>query len=49
MDVNIVYCNKCKDETEHETVEMKEGENCWLVLIVKCCKCGSEQEIHLYC
>lgn len=48
MDSMVALCKKCDREIEHEVVDIKEGENCWLVITVKCTECGSVQEIHLY-
>jgi uncharacterized Zn finger protein len=48
MDNMTVYCSDCKTEVEHEVVEMREGENCWLVITVKCSKCGKVHELNLY-
>lgn len=44
-----VYCENCKREVNHEVLEMKEGETCWLVIIVKCSECGRVHELNLFC
>ena len=49
MDNMEVYCENCERGVNHEVVEFKEGETCWLVITVKCSECGNVHEIYLHC
>lgn len=49
MDSMVIFCEKCNREVKHEVLEMKEGEDCWLVITVKCLECSRVHEIHLHC
>lgn len=49
MDTRVEYCSNCKEKVVHEIIDMRDGEDCWMVVIVKCSKCGNEKEIHLNC
>jgi ribosomal protein L44E len=49
MDNMNIYCNTCKKEVNHVVVEVKEGEESWISIKVKCSECGKEHTINLYC
>lgn len=49
MDSIDVYCDNCKKEVKHNVIKIKEGEDCWLSITVKCPECGKEHIINLYC
>lgn len=49
MDNMNIYCNTCKKEVNHVVVEVKEGEESWITIKVKCSECGKEHTINLYC
>ena len=49
MDNMIIYCDNCNKEINHNVIEVKEGEESWLSIKVKCSECGNEHTINLYC
>lgn len=49
MDNMNIYCNTCKKEVKHDVIEVKEGEESWISITVKCSECSKEHTINLYC
>lgn len=41
-------CDNCSMETVHDVIEMKEGEDCWFIMIIQCSECGKEREVKVY-
>lgn len=42
-------CDVCNKIVECETIEVKEGQDCWLEIKVKCKECGNEMVKKIYC
>lgn len=49
MDSFEIFCDVCNKTTEYCIVEVKDGEDCWKVFVVKCKECGKEKELNFYC
>ena len=42
-------CHECEKNVDCEIIEMHEGEDCWMVFIVRCPECGHIMEIKMNC
>ena len=44
-----IECKECRRNVDGEIIEMHEGEDCWMVFIVRCPECGDIMEIKMNC
>jgi uncharacterized Zn finger protein len=49
MNSVVMECEYCKKTVEFEIIDIREGEDCWMVVITRCPECGVISEIKMNC
>ena len=47
METVEAFCDKCNIQTIHEVTDMREGIDCWMIVVLECTKCGHTQEVKM--